>query len=118
MKKIDFKKHWLLVMFLFAFNLIGFSQPAGWLHFQRFAVTEHSGTQIIDYQLKLTVNTQVLITAGQMDVTGKDIRFGKNQSGANLYNYWIESGLNTANTVIWVKIDTLNANETKTLYWF
>ena len=118
MKKIDFKKHWLLVMFLFAFNLIGFSQPVGWLHFQRFAVTEHSGTQIIDYQLKLTVNTQVLITAGQMDVTGKDIRFGKNQSGANLYNYWIESGLNTDNTVIWVKIDTLNANETKTLYWF
>jgi len=118
MKKITLKKHWLLVLFLFVFNLIVYSQPSGWTHYQLFNVTEHSGALITNYQLKLTVNTQVLISGGQMDITGKDIRFGKTLSGATLFNYWIESGINTANTIIWVKIDSLPANSTRPLYWF
>ncbi|MBK8611567.1 MAG: DUF2341 domain-containing protein [Chitinophagaceae bacterium] len=56
----------------------------------------------------MVINTQALITGGQLDPTGKDLRFGTD-NGATLFNYWIESGLNTTSTVVWVKINSLLA---------
>lgn len=66
----------------------------------------------------MVVNTQTYITAGQMNASGSDIRFGNDQFGDVLYNYWIEAGVNTDSTVIWIKIDTLLAHQCKTIYMF
>lgn len=110
------KKTFILLALFFGVNLV--AQPLGWQHKQTIAVQENSNALITDYQLKLTVNTQALISATQMNANGDDIRFGKTCDGSTLFNYWIESGINTATTVIWVKIDTLQANSTKTIYMF
>lgn len=93
-------------------------QYAGWNYSMPINVTENTGSNVINYQLQMTINTQALISAGQMNANGDDIRFGKDCAGNTLYNYWIESGINTASTVIWVKIDTLFANATRTIYMF
>jgi hypothetical protein len=53
-----------------------------------------------------------------MNAAGNDIRFGKDCAGTTLFNYWIESGINTTTTVAWVKIDTLPANGTVTFYMY
>ena len=118
MKKIYiYKTVVILFIFVLATNKI-FAQPAGWSHSQVYSVTEHSGALVTDYQLKITLNTQSIITAGQMNANGSDIRFGKDNAGTVMYNYWIESGINTATTTIWVKIDTLFASATRSVYFF
>src|SRR5688572_3291585 len=107
------KKTLLIAILFFMVSKITLSQPAGSRYMMPVMVTENSGTTLYNYQLALTINTQSLITAGQMDANGNDIRFKSNCTGGNL-DYWIESGINTAATVIWVRIDTLPANSSKT----
>ncbi|MBI3583168.1 MAG: DUF2341 domain-containing protein [Nitrospinae bacterium] len=70
-----------------------------------------------NYQVLVTVDTQSLITAGKMQSTGADIRF-TNASGT-LLSYWIESGINTTSTRIWVKVDSIPASpSTATIYMY
>lgn len=94
-----------------------FSQMTGWSHSSPITVAEHSGALVTNYQLRLTLNTADLITAGEMLATGDDIRFTSSCTGGTEFNYWIESGMNTTSTVVWVKIDTLEANSYRTIYF-
>ena len=93
-----------------------FGQMSGWSAIKPVLVKENSGNQLINYQLKLTVNTADLVTAGQMLASGDDIRFTSECGGGVNFNYWIESGMNTSATTIWVKIDTIPANGARTIY--
>lgn len=95
-----------------------YSQLPGWNHFDYITIKENSGDTIDNYQLKLIINTQLPISLGQMNINGDDIRFGTDLNGGNLLSHWIESGMNSDSTFIWVKIDTLYANECKTIYMF
>jgi len=106
--------------FLFAILLttLAQAQPTGWNYLQPIAVTENSGALLLNYQLKLIIDTQTPISMGRMEADGDDIRFGKDCQGNTLLNYWIESGLNTASTTIWVKIDSLPASATRNIYMF
>ncbi|MGL4599618.1 MAG: DUF2341 domain-containing protein, partial [Bacteroidia bacterium] len=109
----------ILLFTLLTFCAINASaQLAGWSYYQTFQVTENSGNNLYNYQLRLDVNTATPIGNSQMLASGADIRFGKDCQGTVLYNYWIESGLNTANTIIWVKIDTMLANTTENLFMY
>lgn len=92
------------------------AQLVGYPYKDAIKVHENSGTQKVNYQVLLTVNTQALVTAGKMQSTGNDIRFSKNCNGSTLYNYYIESGINTTTTKIWVQIDTLAANGDRLFY--
>lgn len=83
------------------------AQLIGWQYKDAIKL-ENPSSQKINYQVLLNINTEELITAGKMQSSGADIRFSKDCNGSNLYPYWIESGINTANTLIWVKIDTLS----------
>lgn len=95
----------------------GSNPPTGWSFSKPFKVTENSGSNLTDYQLRLVVNTQELITAGSLKADGSDIRFGYN-NGSTLLNYWIESGVNTASTVVWVKLDNIPASSDKTIFMY
>jgi hypothetical protein len=55
-----------------------------------------------DYVVLVTVDTASLVTEGKMAATGSDIRFAS-PSGIEL-PWWIESGLNTSSTRLWVKV--------------
>ncbi len=59
-----------------------------------------------DYQAKLIVDTQSLISAGKMRSDCGDIRFVVYKDPETFYQipYWIESGCNTSNTVIWIRV--------------
>lgn len=105
----------ILLLALFT-SISGFSQIPGWTHSQPITVLEHSGTALTNYQVKITVNTQTLISNGEMLSNGNDIRFSTGCNGGNILSYWIESGINTPATDIWVKIDSIPANGGKTIY--
>jgi Domain of unknown function (DUF2341). len=54
----------------------------------------------------LTVDTALLIAQGKMKPDCSDIRFTylyPNNTEVEI-PYWIESGCNTANTIIWIKV--------------
>ena len=108
-----------LLFFYFALISIpsAFAQPTGWQYRTDIAVS-NTGGDIYDYQLKLTVNTAQYVGLGQMLANGDDIRFGKDVCGTTLFPYYIESGMNTANTVIWVKIDSVHAATNSVIYMF
>ncbi len=88
----------------------------GWSYIKAILVTEHSGSAVQDYQLELTINTQDLITAGQMLPDGSDLRFTGTCGGTPVFSYWIESGINTPATKVWVNIDTLNPGSDRLIY--
>ena len=76
-------------------------------------VTNLGATALTNYQVSITVNTAALVTAGKMLASGNDIRFTDN-SCTNL-SYWIESGMNTASTKIWIKVNSIPASGTATV---
>ncbi len=76
----------------------------------------NSGSSTTGLQVKLTVNTSTPIAGSKMNSAGNDIRFA--DANCNNLPYWIESGINTASTIIWVKTGTLaNGNNTIFMYY-
>lgn len=93
-----------------------FAQPQGWSHKRVIQVTENSGTTVTNYQLKLYIDTQTEINAGRMLASGDDIRFSTDCEATTLLNHWIEGPMNDDSTVIWVKIPSLPANGTTSIF--
>jgi len=75
----------------------------------------NSGSALTDYQVLVILDTQSLISAGKMRSDCGDIRFTDSDGVTNL-NYWLESGCNTTSTKIWVKVPSIPASSTKTIY--
>jgi len=75
-----------------------------------------NANNLTDYQVLVTVDTASLISAGKMRSDGGDIRF--TDSDGALLSYWIESGINTAKTKIWVKVPSIPAKSTKTIFMY
>lgn len=99
-------------------SIAAFAQPAGWSYAQPLLVQNNTASLVTNYQMMFTYNTQTPIGLGQMNANGNDIRFGKTCAGTTLFNYWIESGINTTTTTIWVKIDTIPASGSVTIFMF
>src|SRR5574337_369657 len=72
----------LLLLFLWPFSLQ--AQLTDFPYKDVIRIQENSNTQKLNYQVLLTINTQSLITAGQMQANGNDIRFAKDCAGASL----------------------------------
>jgi len=71
------------------------------------------------YQVKITVDTASLISAGKMRPDGADIRFTAGD-GVTVIPHWVEPGtINTNSTAIWVKIPTsIPAGQTIRIYMY
>jgi hypothetical protein len=85
------------------------------LRYRKPITISNSAGALTDYQVLVTLDTASLITAGKMRSDCGDIRF-TDSDGTTLLNYWLESGCNTASTRIWVKVPSIPASSTKTIY--
>ena len=74
-----------------------------------------NSSSLTDYQILITVDTATLISAGKMRSDCGDIRF---YDGTNNLSYWIESGINTTSTRIWVKVPSIPASGTKIIQMY
>jgi Domain of unknown function (DUF2341)/Concanavalin A-like lectin/glucanases superfamily/Fibronectin type III domain/SdrD B-like domain/Calx-beta domain/IPT/TIG domain len=61
-------------------------------------------SNIANYQIALNIDTASLISQNKMRSDCGDIRFG---DGQNVLSYWLDTGCNTTNTKVWVKIPNL-----------
>ena len=86
-------------------------------HWRKPLTISNSGGALSDYQVKVTINTQELISAGKMQPDGDDIRF-TTSDGTTETPYWIESGINTTATIIWVRVPSIpNGDSTIYIYY-
>ena len=113
----------LVVVFSFLNIAYGFAQcgsceKPGWIYVKEVTIDNTPiSTSNNNFQELITVDTQTPISQGKMDITGKDIRFVDDDCATSLC-YWIESGINTSSTKIWVMLPTLAANSIKTFFMF
>ena len=104
----------IYVIVLHLFPLETFSNPSeiwwhpDWTYRMQMTIDNQSNTSsLTDFQTLIILNTADLITAGKMMTAGEDIRF-VDESGMPAA-YWIESGMNTTQTRIWVKVPSPRA---------
>lgn len=89
---------------------------AQWTYGIPITITNTANTLVTNYQVAIYYNTATPIAASQMLASGNDIRFSKDCNGTSFYDHYIDSGLNSTATKMWVKIDTLQPLASKTIY--
>lgn len=74
-------------------------------------LANQSGKAWANAEVRLVVDTAGLILDGKMAVDGRDLRFaaiaGVSDSPDKMLDFWIESGMNTPATVIWIRASQL-----------
>lgn len=65
-----------------------------------------SGASLSNYGVLVTIDTASLISGGLMQSSCNDLRF-YDQNEVVSYQYWIESGCNTATTQVWVQVSAI-----------
>ncbi len=98
---------------VFMFSGVGLAQGSFTMEIQ---ISEQASVNLINYQVDLVFNTQALIAAGKMKTDGSDIRFFLDTCQNTAIPYWIESGINTTSTRVWVKVPSIPANSVKSIY--
>lgn len=85
---------------------------AGW-QYQRVITIDNSSNSnaLTDHEVLLTLDTQTPISNGRMESNGDDIRF-TDGTCCNMLCYFIESGINTTGTQVWVRVPSVPANGT------
>jgi len=87
------------------FEAISYWYDLAW-HWRKPITISNSFGSLSNYQVKVVLNTQELIAAGKLQPDGDDLRFTDADKITEI-PYWIESGINTPSTVIWVKVPSL-----------
>jgi len=109
----------ILLAIIFSISLVGSVSAVydDWDYKEPVNITENSGSNLTDYPVLLTIDTASLISEGKMQEDCDDIRFTDSDETTELL-YWIESDCNTANTKVWVKVPSLAASSTRTIYMY
>ena len=77
------------------------------------SVTEKTGSDLRDVQVKVTLDTASLVSAGKLRSDCGDLRFVDPEHGS--LPYYIASGCNSASTIIWVRMPELKASTSRQL---
>jgi len=80
-------------------------------------VKNYNAQALTHYQTRISIDTRTLIANSQMREDCNDMRF-TSADGTTLLNHWIESGRNTSDTVVWVKIPSLVASGDTKIYMY
>lgn len=107
----------LLLTLFIVLALQGKSQSGAWSFFQPVTAVNETGSDQTDYQVRLEINTQSLISQSKLESDGRDIRFGDDCSTTG-YDYWIEDFINTDSTVVWVRLDSIAAGDSLNFQMF
>ena len=87
-----------------------------WKYSTDITVTNPNAGPYTNFQIKVIVNTQALISVGKMKANGDDIRF--TDGTCNNLHYWIDSNLNTTTTVIWIKLKSMAGGGSSKIFMY
>lgn len=91
---------------------------AKWDYRRKIQVDNTNGPALSNYNLRLAVNTSNLIGQGKMQNEGSDLRFSTFGDCCDSLDYWVESGMNSSNTIIWVRIPQIRSGRRENIYMF
>ena len=94
------------------------STNGAWSYRIPIKIEEREGANHTNYQVLLDINTKKYIDLGQMKSDGSDIRFATDCNKQNTLAHFVESGMNTTSSKIWVMLPSLNANATYSINMF
>jgi len=79
-------------------------------------VQENSASTLSDYQIKVTISGSNLNNAYNWTTNGFDLRI-LDSDDETLLDFWVESWNQVTETAtVWIKLDTLTANQNRALY--
>lgn len=114
------KKFTLLLLLLVAGSNVRLAYSQGcltaWQYRMPVTITNSNAGALNDHQVLVTINTQSLIGSGFMNADCSDMRFSSNC--CDQLCFWIESGVNTANTNVWVKVPAVAASNDTVIYMY
>ncbi|MCX8179674.1 MAG: DUF2341 domain-containing protein, partial [Candidatus Aenigmarchaeota archaeon] len=88
-----------------------------WSYRREITINNPHSSTLTDFQINITLNTTQLISQGKMRSDCGDIRF-TDSDGSTQLSYWIESGCNSDNTKIWVKVPSIPAGSKKIYVYY
>jgi len=88
-----------------------------WQYRRPITINNTANSNLTDYQVLVKVDTATLINEGKLRSDCGDIRFVDGTDETEL-SYWIESGCNTTNTTIWVKVPSIPANSSVEIWMY
>lgn len=98
--------------------MAGFTQLTAWSYKAPLLLKNEDGVDRTNYVFKFIFDTQSIVSAGNLDISGKDLRFASDCNGNKLLNFWVEKGFNTPSTTLWIFLDSLDAGQQRTIYLF
>lgn len=107
----------VLCLFLFLGKQL-LAQPMGWGYTVPITIIETGGANQGKFQARFQYDTETEVLAGRMNADGSDIRMSTNCAGTDTVGFFIENYMNTDSTVFWLLIDSLDANDTMTVFMF
>ena len=90
---------------------------ADWDYRKGIDLSNSNSADLSYYQMGLSIDTQTLIAAGKMRADCGDLRF-TDQNGLDSLSYWLESGCNTSQTRLWVKVPLIAASDSTKVYLY
>lgn len=114
------KKNYILITILLTTLSINLSYAqctkSNWNHQKPFLIDNSTITEnLVDFPVKLTFDSETLITAGEMQADGADIRVSLNCDGTEPLDFWFDD-INTDSTNLWVKMSSLTMGVNITVY--
>lgn len=109
---MNLKNYFSLLIVLFLYN-VGVAQS---VYRTDIEISEQASIALSNYQVDLTINTADLVTQGKMNANGSDLRFYSDSCLTTTLNHWVESGINTPTTIVWVLVPSIPANTVTTIY--
>lgn len=108
---------WLVLFLIVSLPLPAWSYwSCAWPYRTQITVQENSGGTLTDYQIKIDITGAVLNSGYAWTSDGFDLRIVDSDDLTQL-EHWVETWDQSGETAtVWVKLDTLLANENKTLY--
>jgi hypothetical protein len=115
MKHLSNKRTLVILLLLFSLlNSVSALSQICWYYTP--VVVNNNGAALTNYPVLVTLNTQALIAGGKLRSDAGDLRFETSLGSGVYYSHWIESGLNTSETRVWVKVPTVPATSAITIY--
>lgn len=75
-----------------------------------------NASDLYGHQINVDVNTQTMISNGNLQTDGADLRFMSENCDQLCHS--VDEGMNTSNTDIWVKVDTVQGASMDTIYMY
>lgn len=102
------------------FKAVGQTWVSGWSYRRKIDITENSGSNLYDYQVRIILDSTTLDSPADFfsKATPDDIRF-TDSTGVNFLSFYIEYW-NAAEqkAVVWVKVPILESSSTTTIYLY